>query len=59
MDKSHRTRLKNKNIVDNWTLRENKRMTVCIKCKRYNSIINASDVYINCMYCGNPNFINK
>lgn len=59
MDKSHRIRLKHKNPVDNWTLRENKHMVVCTKCKRYNTIINACDLYINCIYCGNPNFINK
>ncbi len=56
MEKSHRTRLKHKNLVD---IRLNKHIVVCGKCKRYNTIINTSDLYINCIYCGNPNFINK
>lgn len=56
MDKSYRTRLKHKNTVD---IRENKYMVVCRKCKRYNTVINTCDLYIHCIYCGNPNFIHK
>jgi len=58
MDKGHRERIKNKNHDMNWTLRNNPYIFSCSKCKKYNSVIN-EQLYINCAYCGNPNYIKK
>lgn len=56
MDKSHRTRIKEKNN-DYWTLRTNNHMLLCGKCRKYNSILNTSDKILCCIYCGNLNYI--
>lgn len=58
MDKSHRNRIKEKNN-DYWTLRNNLHMITCKKCLKYNSIINHSSPFLQCVYCGNYNYIKK
>ena len=59
MDKSHRNHLKNKNTEDIWTLRTNKNIVVCSKCKKYNTIYDTTLLYIICCFCGNPNYNKK
>ena len=58
MDKSHRNHIKEKNN-EYWTLRNNVSIITCKKCKKYNSIINENDPIIQCLYCGNLNYIKK
>lgn len=58
MDKSHRNRIKEKNN-DYWTLRNNLFMITCKKCLKYNSIINQNNPILQCIYCGNLNYIKK
>jgi DNA-directed RNA polymerase subunit RPC12/RpoP len=58
MNKGYRERIKNKNICDNWTLRNNPMIFLCSKCNKYNSIIK-DQFFVNCNYCGNPNYIKK
>lgn len=57
MDKGHRLYIKNKNVSE-WTLRNNPIIFSCTKCKKYNSII-TNNIFTNCVYCGNPNYIKK
>lgn len=57
MDKGHRLYIKNKNISE-WTLRNNPIIFSCTKCKKYNSIL-TNNIFTNCVYCGNPNYIKK
>ena len=58
MDKSHRIPIKEKNM-DYWTLRNNLNMLVCKKCKKYNSVMNNNALVLQCVYCGNLNYIKK
>lgn len=58
MDKSHRNHIKEKNN-EYWTLRNNVFMITCKKCKKYNSIINQNKPILQCVYCGNLNYIKK
>ena len=58
MDKSHRNFIKEKN-TDYWTLRNNLNMIVCKKCKKYNSVTNAQVSVLQCLYCGNLNYVKK
>ncbi len=59
MFKGQKKRLFFKNI-DNWHLGLNSNIYICIKCHKYNSIIDNKDInYQNCLFCGNPNYINK
>lgn len=58
---------------NNWHLGSNNDIYVCIRCNRYNSIvkinnnntnyinndINNNPIYQYCLFCGNPNYINK
>ena len=46
---------------DNWHLGLNNNIFICAKCHKYNSImeINKESKYQNCLFCGNPNYINK
>jgi hypothetical protein len=64
MDKGHRIRLKEKNSEENWTLKTNKSILHCSKCRKYNTIVNDNTNnntknYIICYFCGNPNYIKK
>ena len=64
MDKGQRIRLKEKNSEDNWTLKTNQFILQCTKCRKYNTILNTNmnnnntnQKYMNCSFCGNPNYI--
>ena len=71
MDKGQRIRLKEKNAEDNWTLKSNEYILKCSKCRKYNTIFNTNNInntnntnntnnnqkYMNCSFCGNPNYI--
>lgn len=70
MDKGQRIRLKEKNAEDNWTLKSNEYILKCTKCRKYNTIFNTNtnntnninntnrnQKYMNCSFCGNPNYI--
>jgi hypothetical protein len=66
MDKGQRIRLKEKNAEDNWTLKSNEYILKCTKCRKYNTIFNTNNKnntnntnqkYMNCSFCGNPNYI--
>jgi predicted ATP-dependent serine protease len=68
MDKGQRIRLKEKNAEDNWTLKTNQFILKCTKCRKYNTIPNTNSnntnntnntnqKYMNCSFCGNPNYI--
>ena len=67
MDKGQRIRLKEKNAEDNWTLKTNQFILKCTKCRKYNTIFNNTNTsntnsnnnqkYMNCCFCGNPNYI--
>ena len=72
MDKGQRIRLKEKNAEDNWTLKSNEYILKCSKCRKYNTIFNTNNnntnntnntnsntnqKYMNCSFCGNPNYI--
>lgn len=64
MDKGQRIRLKEKNAEDNWTLKTNQFILKCSKCRKYNTICNTNtnnkinnQKYMNCFFCGNPNYI--
>jgi hypothetical protein len=67
MDKGQRIRLKEKNPEENWTLKTNKSILHCSKCRKYNTIVNdntnnsnnSNTKYMNCLFCGNPNYIKK
>ena len=60
MYKGHRLRIINKNPYDNWSLKNNNpTMFSCSKCNKYNSIFDSTQKYMNCIYCGNPNYIKK
>jgi DNA-directed RNA polymerase subunit RPC12/RpoP len=57
MEKGQRIRLKDKNATENWTLKANKFILSCSRCKKYNNILDHQLNYINCIYCGNPNYL--
>ena len=62
MDKGQRIRLKEKNSEENWTLKTNQFILKCTKCRKYNTILNNTNTnnnqkYMNCSFCGNPNYI--
>jgi hypothetical protein len=59
MNKGQRERLKAKNAVDNWSLKENPLILTCTKCKKYNTILHPERLYMNCAYCDNPNYIKQ
>jgi hypothetical protein len=62
MDKGQRIRLKEKNPEENWTLKTNQFILQCTKCRKYNTVLNnnsnnTNTKYMNCLFCGNPNYI--
>jgi len=64
MDKGQRIRLKEKNPEENWTLKTNQFILQCTKCRKYNTVLNnnsnnTNTKYMNCSFCGNPNYIKK
>ncbi len=56
MEKGQRRRMIQKDI-NNWHLGLSNNIYKCRKCNKYNTIYIFTNIYQNCLFCGNPNYI--
>ena len=62
METSSRRLLNRKNATHKWNLSVCNNVFECIKCRKYNTILNPENTiikYQNCQFCSNPNYIKK
>jgi hypothetical protein len=43
--------------INNWHLGLSNNIYKCRKCNKYNTIYIFTNIYQNCLFCGNPNYI--